>query len=571
MHGHDRYHAGTAAAFCLAAVLFFARLGSLPLINPDEGRNAEVAREVQGSGTWLIPTYDGLPYLDKPIFHFKAVALSFDAFGENAAAARLPSAAFAVGLLIMLFAFCRREYGERDAALAVAIVAATPLFLVFARYVIFDMPLAFFVCGAVLAGYLAEEREGTTRRNWYLAGAAAAGGATLVKGPVGFIVPTLVLVAFFLVERRPRAIRRLFAPLNFLVFVAVVLPWFLGVTLQRPDFPYYGIVEETLARFATPAFHRTGPVYYYVPVVLGVCFAWSVLYPESIALAWRRRRRLARPDRLFMVWALVVVVFFSISKSKLPGYVLTATIALGVLTARLFGRALDRRDGRAAATVRHGTTFLTVVSLVGALLLALELAHPGLLGRWFGIHGRDFDLARRTFPTAAASLTGIGLLALAARLSRRISLAFGAFLLFPVSFLTVSFGGLEAYARADSSEPLARRVESVAPGVDLACLQCYPNGLSFYLRRPVTVITRDGSEFTSNYILFTLRKGRPWPDRVVPLEERDAWLDSRGERVLLLAGRGERAALEGIAGRRGSVAVELTPRWWGALLPPGGR
>src|ERR1700722_7371989 len=123
--------------------LFF-RLGSLPLIQPDEGRNAEVAREMKESGAWLSPSYDGMTYLDKPAFYFKAVAFSLAAFGDNETAARLPSALFALALLAITFAFCRHAYGTRCAILAVIVVTTMPLFIVNSRIVIFDIALAFF-------------------------------------------------------------------------------------------------------------------------------------------------------------------------------------------------------------------------------------------------------------------------------------------------------------------------------------------------------------------------------------------------------------------------------------------
>src|ERR1700744_2493992 len=94
-------------------VALFFRLGSLPLIQPDEGRNAEVAREMKESGAWLSPSYNGITYLDKPAFYFKAVALSLTVFGDNETAARLPSALFALALLVIIFFFCRRTCGTR--------------------------------------------------------------------------------------------------------------------------------------------------------------------------------------------------------------------------------------------------------------------------------------------------------------------------------------------------------------------------------------------------------------------------------------------------------------------------
>ena len=112
--------------------LFF-RLGSLPLIQPDEGRSAEVAREMKESGAWLSPSYNGITYLNKPAFYFKAVALSLAAFGNNETAARLPSALFALSLLVIIFFFCRRAYGTLCAIMAVIVVATMPLFIANSR------------------------------------------------------------------------------------------------------------------------------------------------------------------------------------------------------------------------------------------------------------------------------------------------------------------------------------------------------------------------------------------------------------------------------------------------------
>lgn len=561
---------GTLAAFLFAAVLLLARLGALPLVNPDEGRNAEIGREVAASGAWLVPTYDGLPYLDKPIFLFKAVGLALDAFGVDEAAARLPSALFALATLALLFAFCRRAYGSRDAALAVAVVAGTPLFLVLGRYVVPDMPLAFFVVASVLAGWLSEETEGRGGTAWRLAGAAAAGAATLVKGPVGFVLPFLILSAYWLLRGRPRAVLRLVSPAGLAVFLAVTLPWFVGLSLRRPDFPYYGLVRETFVRFTRPAFHRGGPIWYYVPVLLGVCFGWSVLYPEGAVRAWRRRADLHPVDLLFLVWAVVVTVFFSVSSSKLPGYVLTAAVALGVLVARLFGRALDARSGAAAATVRRGVLALAVLCLAGAALLGLELSSPGTLHAWFGAGGSDFDRARRAFPALAWSLGGIGGLALLAGALRRIPVALAAFLLVPVFLETLTFGGLEAYAESASARELAGRVRALAPGVELACDRCFPTGLPFYLRKRVSVFTDDGAELTSHYIPYMLRRSGSWPAPLVRLGDREAWLAARRDTVLLLARPSRKASLDSLAADRGASPVRLTARWWGLRLPPPG-
>jgi len=232
--------AGLAMVIVFLVLCF--RLGHLPLLAPDEGRNAEVGREMKESGAWLVPTYNGVDYLDKPAFYFKTVALSMAIFGQNETAARIPSAAFGVGLVVMVVAFCRKVHGTRCGLLAAIVVATMPLYFANARIVIFDIALAFFVCGAIFAGYLAEATAGRARRIWYLVGAASAGLATLVKGPVGFLIPTLVLLFFNRLEGRAGAWKRLFAPLNLVVFFGITLPWFVGLCFAHRDFFQYGLV-----------------------------------------------------------------------------------------------------------------------------------------------------------------------------------------------------------------------------------------------------------------------------------------------------------------------------------------
>jgi len=561
---------GLLALLC-GATFIFARLGHLPLMQPDEGRNAEVAREMQDSGAWLVPTYNGLPYLDKPSFYFKTIALSFALFGETATAARLSSALFGLALLAMTFAFCRHEYGDRAAALAIVVVATAPLYLAFSRLVIFDMTLTFFVCGAIFAGYFAEQNQSRTRARWYLLGSASAAVATLVKGPIGFILPTLVLAIFNLLNKNRAALKHFFAPLNLVVFFAITLPWFLGVNHLHPDFAYYGIIEESFHRFTTTQFRRTGPVYYYVPWIAGGLFPWSVLLPEAVGAAWRARKRWTSADRLFMVWTVAVVAFFSISKSKRPDYILSVVVALGALTGRMFASALEDRNGLAARVVRHSAVMLAALGVIGAGCLAVLAIHPHMIEKPLKVDAGELG---RVAALCARLSTGLLLAVVAAGIARRRADAravFAAFVLFPLVLLTVGFDGIRLYANAKSSRALTDQLPELPARTELACLECFPTGLPFYRKQLVTVLTKDGGELTSNYIEFMLKKTKPWPPGVVPLEERDRWLASRDHPVLLLARRNAVDVLQSIAVSRSAPVTDFGMGWWGALLPwPGG-
>ncbi len=561
-----------AVAILVAFATLFLRLGGMALVDPDEGRNSAVASEMQASGSWLVPTYDGLDYLDKPAFFFKSVALSFAAFGRSETAARLPSALFAAATLAIAYVFVRRELGARCAAMATIVIATTPLYFAFARIVIVDMTLCFFVCSALFAGYLAEEHEGPARRRWYLCGAFAAALATVVKGPVGFIIPALVLTVFAFVERRPRAVLRLLAPVNLAVFFAISLSWFLALVRERPGFAYYGLVRETFERFTTPAFRRTQPFYYYGPLILGTFVAWSLLFPEAIAgawSAWRARGRLLRMERFLIVWTLVVVLFFSISQSKLPGYVLSTAVSLGILVARLFQRASAADSRRALSLVLRGALALAVVCGILAAVLGLELAEPGILQRTFA-RTRLEPWSPVVAPAFAAMLVVV-VLALFARRARRPAAVFAAFAAMPLGVIAAGSGSFATYAESHSSRALARGIEAAAPGTDVACLATLPLGLTFYLGRKVTLLTESGREL-SNYAQYALEQQPEWPPQVVKVGERDRWLDARRAPVVLVARADEGGLFDAIAAQRDAKPIELPAPWRAVIVRPrGGR
>ena len=558
----------------LAVVIITAtmccRLGYLPLLAPDEGRNAEVAREMKESSAWLVPTYNGADYLDKPAFFFKAVALSLSLFGNTETAARIPSAAAGLGLLLLVFAFCRKVHGRRCALLAVIVVATTPLYVANARTVIFDMTLALFVCGAIFAGYLAELSEGTARRRWYLAGAASAGVATLVKGPVGFLIPSLVLLVFNRLDRRGGAWKRLFSPLNVLVVLGVALPWFIGLCIQHPDFLQYGLLEESFKRFASgKRFHRAEPFYFYVPIVAATFLPWSLLLPEPIVATWKQRRVGHSADLLCIVWAVVVVLFFSISQSKLPGYILSVTVACGILVARILDAALATPEGREGGWVRKATSAGAGLCLAaGTVALVVGASQMQLLAKPLRISVDDAKgLYRAALPLMVA-VTGLGVFGAFACLRRNLSLCFLCLVAFPPVVGHTSFGMFSVIYEAKSARRLARDLAALPATTELACLECFPCGLPFYLGRTLTLFSNDGRELTSNYILYSIAKTGKWPENSFPVSELNVWLDSRKTPVYLIGRPDRRERLAAIAEARGAKVEPFSAGYFGVGLCP---
>ncbi len=494
--------------FVLAGVLFFAGLGRLPLLEPDEGRNAEVAREMLVSGNWLVPHYDTFTYLDKPAVFFWMIAASFRIGGVSEWAARAPSALMALATLFLTWFLARRMFGNSTALRAGVVLATCPLIMAFARLVIFDMTLTFLVSLAMVCFWVAE-CEGF-RRAWLdLLMFAAMGVAAITKGPVGFLLPLLSILLYAALGGRVRELKRLRWGWGALVLVAVALPWFIAVSIRHPEFPRYALWQESLVRFTAGHVRRGGGVFYYLPVFLAGFFPWS-LFVLFAGLArcksWRALRQDDNRATLYLFsWILLIIVFFTLSHSKLPGYFLPAIIPLSILMGRAWEEIGQAAEARAPDWLRAGFAVLLGVGLVLVIL-----SQPWLLA------GEKARLAKRLPPSVMVMIkpsliyTGLilGAMAiigrnLAARARGRFLAAATLGLVALVSPLVVVrwLAPLRTFARTASSrgfaELLAASPERNSP---IYGYYCFRTSLPFYLRRPVGLITEDGGQLTSNYI-----------------------------------------------------------------------
>ena len=316
----------------LALSIFLAV--SFPLQDPDEGRNAEVAREMSASGDWVVPHLAGMPYLDKPPALFWGEALAIRAFGPTRWAPRLPAILAAMLTLLLVAGLSRRIGGGGLAWRSIALLAAAPLFAVIGAYVIFDMPLTFCVTvvWALLAIELAEGASPGRRALMFLGLALG----VLIKGPVMLAWALGGSLGAALVARSRDPLRWLSWWPGWLIVLAVDGGWFALACSRYPEYPRYAFLEESLERMTTGSFKREQPWWTMIATLIGGALPWSLLTP------WSRARlrevgfssRLARPAmRVAAGFILFALVFFTLSRSKLVTYMVPAIPPFALLAA----------------------------------------------------------------------------------------------------------------------------------------------------------------------------------------------------------------------------------------------
>lgn len=332
-------------AFC--GFLFFYGLGAFGLVGADEPRYAQVAREMLSRGDWVTPTLQGKPWLEKPVLYYWQAMLAFRVAGVSDYAARVPAAFDAVFLIAGIYWFLRRfrPGTETDGTLITASCAGV---VGFAHAAATDMPLAATFGISLLCWYAwYDGRNRLHLAAFYIVLALA----TLAKGPVALALSAVIIFLFAAVRRDWRAIWcTLWIP-GVALYLAAALPWYVAVQLRNPEFFRFFILEHNLARFSQDVYHHHQPFWFYLPVFLLAMMPWTlvlvVTVVEQVRLRWLDDRKdsfgTEKSWALFLlIWMFVPVLFFSASRSKLPGYILPAVPAGALLVADY----LARRRGR---------------------------------------------------------------------------------------------------------------------------------------------------------------------------------------------------------------------------------
>lgn len=492
-------------------LLWFAGLNLRPLGEPDEGRYAEVAREMFSTGHWLTPRLDGFVFFDKPVLQYWASALFFNLFGVHEWSARL-WVAFTGMLAVAAVGWAgARLYGSRTGWMAALVLGSSLLFVAGAHIGTMDMGVAAFlsvaICFFLVAQFdpLAEKnRTGINLIGW-----ASLGLAVLSKGLIGVVLPAATLAVFMLWERDWRILRRMTIGWGLLVTLVVAAPWFIAVSLKHPGFLNYFFIKQQFSRFVANVFDRERPWWFFIPVVLGGLFPWMAFLPFSRA-GWRSLYAGSRADRFLLCWIAVVFVFFSASHSKLPFYILPIFPALAMLIARRISMLTAAQVLRRIVWIGALAAALAVL----ALLLPLTTRH---LSERTDLHPALVWLTRGL--TVLAIVSGVSALMLARRY-RPITmiglLGFSTLLVWQMLFASV--GNLASNL---SAAPVAKlMLPGLRDDTEVFTVHAYLRGLSFYLQRLVTVVDEDADD---------IRPGIPSrPDgfiaSVAPFEQR--WRDA---------------------------------------------
>jgi len=461
------------ALLLVFVALLFAELPGSWLMEPDEARYAEIPREMLATHDYVTPTLNDAHYFEKPPLLYWANALSMRAFGLDAYAARLPTRLAALGTAAIVAFELETPALPGWGLWAALILLSAPLSFVLGRYNVTDGLLTCAMTGAFFAlrRFLAARERGARAPRALAALGACAALAVLTKGLIGIVFPGLVLLIWAGVTGRWRRVAEaLWSPAP-LVFLVVAVPWFVLVERAAPGFAGIFFVREHFSRFATGEAKRAGPIYYFVAAFIAGFVPWTFVAPRSvrqIAESWRARAAAHPDDLFFAIWFCVILVFFSVSRSKLLPYILPAFPAAAALVARAL---LTRTESVRGPLIVHAV-IVTMVALAG-------------LG--YGIASGEL----RRYDVSWLAALGGALLVAGAWIGAARSRAHGRRALFPAA---LGWGGLYlaiilAMPRVadDLSAHNLALVAARTPDAQVVSYRCYPQAFPWVLRHPIVV------------------------------------------------------------------------------------
>lgn len=494
--------------FCFCLFILFYGLGGAALFEPTEGRNAEIAREILLTHDWITPHDDFIPVLDKPIFLHWLIAIGYKLFGLSEWAARLPSALAGLGSVTLIYLFARKLLGLWEALWSGLILITSLQFFALSRIVLFDMPLTFFITLSLCCFYWGMNCDDKRKKHlFYLAMYAAMGVGMLIKGPIGVVVPAMVILPYVVILRKWSLLRELHLISGVILFLIIVAPWYVWVDIRNPGYLRYFLWEENFIRFLTPHFGRSERSYYFLEVLAVGFLPWIFLLPYLVKAQWKRP--INEPILFLLLWTVLPFLFFSFSHTKLSHYILPIYPPLAVLA----GEAVARSLKECSRPKRWPLWFPSVNLFLLLVVLAVAAYRPDILPNPLQGAMRE---ALHDAPGVFIFGAILGVIWLALSTARAIAKSEASLYLYCCAgfalYFCVADSVVAAIALASSSKVLAQKSASLIGADDqLVIYNSFRSSLPYYLNveRPVWVVwSGHGDSIMESYYI---AEKRPQP------------------------------------------------------------
>jgi 4-amino-4-deoxy-L-arabinose transferase-like glycosyltransferase len=383
---------GVPLIFLLLYVCLFSGLGALGLVGPDEPRYAAIARAMAETDDWITPRLWGTPWFEKPVLYYWTAGIAMRLFGVNEFAARLPSALAALLAVFAAAWTALRSYGLGAAWFSLLMLPTSVAMIGFARAASPDMLFAALLTSAmaVAVEILQKPQPGPISR---IAFGFFLGAAVLAKGPAAVVLAGGATLLWAALSRQWRAPFRFLHPLVILVFCATALPWYVLCAMRNPDFLRVFIWQHNFERYVTPVFQHPQPFWFFSVILLLAVLPWLPLLITSIIDAATRLRSSERVSSLglfFACWALFPLLFFSLSRSKLPGYILPAVPAVVLMLGTSLARYAREKSGTLPLVIASiGLIFPAGIGIA----LAIWISTPNMGGLLHVNLTRAFEIA----------------------------------------------------------------------------------------------------------------------------------------------------------------------------------
>ncbi len=468
------------------AVIWFGNIEYRKLIKPDEGRYAEIPREMVVSGDWVTPRLNDLKYFEKPPLQYWATATAYELFGEHQWTSRLwVSLTGFAGLLLVWFAGTRL-FGCAAGYYAAVLLGGSMLYVLMGHINTLDMGVTFFITLGIV-GLLLGQQAGSemhTRRNWMALAWVALALAVLSKGLMGLVLPGAALLLYSILQRDIGVWKRMHWGKGLLLFLLVVSPWFYLVMKANPEFFQKFFIYEHYTRFTTKELGRYQPWYYFVPILLFGMMPWTVLMFDTMLRTWKdstRSDKVFNPERFLLIWAVFIYLFFSVSGSKLPSYLLPMFPALALLMGKQLGAMSERRLFWLVAPMLP-LAVLVVLGMAFASLYMERLADTPLQHQMYSEYAHWL---------LAASLIWLSGVIAGLALLRRTNKTAAVLTLAIITLIAAQLGtsGYNTIARERSAYLIADAIRPyVKADVPFYSVAMYEQTLPFYLKRTFTLV-----------------------------------------------------------------------------------